>query len=230
MIKYISFDFWNTLATPNPEFSRLRNQHLAGFFGLGEHEIKLAYTRAKTLLDKQAEETGWQDGVIHAYFALFREVGFKGMRQHAEALNTEVSRLFLENPPIFPEGLFKTLRDYTDKGFKINIISNTNFISGTVILEVLKNTGVTFTETLFSDLMEIAKPNPEIFKELAHCLNVHPGRIIHIGDNLYADIYGAKKAGYDSWRVVDPKNTVDTLNSEIFKLYLKENEYSLSRS
>jgi len=49
---------------------------------------------------------------------------------------------------------------------------------------------------LFSDEAGIRKPDPRIFQIATERLKVKPCDIVHIGDNLKSDVWGAKNAGF----------------------------------
>lgn len=50
------------------------------------------------------------------------------------------------------------------------------------------------------------KPKPAIFAKAARDLELAPAEILHVGDDLHKDIYGAIKAGYQSaWLAVNRK-------------------------
>jgi putative hydrolase of the HAD superfamily len=48
---------------------------------------------------------------------------------------------------------------------------------------------------IFSEEVGIRKPDPKIFQLVARRLNVQPAEIVHVGDNLRMDVWGAKNAG-----------------------------------
>ena len=52
-----------------------------------------------------------------------------------------------------------------------------------------------FQACVISDEVGIRKPRPEIFEEVAKRLDVPPNEILHVGDNLEADVGGAAAAG-----------------------------------
>jgi len=61
----------------------------------------------------------------------------------------------------------------------------------------MKDAGILdfFETTVFSNEVGWRKPDRRIFSVAIEKLNATPGRIIHVGDNPYADIWGAKKMG-----------------------------------
>ncbi len=53
-----------------------------------------------------------------------------------------------------------------------------------------------FDVLVFSDEAKIRKPDPEIFRLTAQKLRTRPSEIVHVGDNLKSDVWGAKNAGF----------------------------------
>jgi putative hydrolase of the HAD superfamily len=48
----------------------------------------------------------------------------------------------------------------------------------------------------FSDEVGFRKPEPSVFHLTAGKLKVDPCNVVHVGDNLRIDVYGAKNAGF----------------------------------
>ncbi len=46
-----------------------------------------------------------------------------------------------------------------------------------------------------SSMLGIRKPNPEIFEIVLNDLGVHPVEAVHVGDDVEADMFGAREAG-----------------------------------
>ena len=55
-----------------------------------------------------------------------------------------------------------------------------------------------FNQLIFSEKVGVKKPHPLIFKKAIKNANAHVSNSIMIGDDYYADIYGATRAGMDS--------------------------------
>jgi putative hydrolase of the HAD superfamily len=55
-----------------------------------------------------------------------------------------------------------------------------------------------------SSELGIRKPNPQIFKIVLNKLGVEPFETVHVGDNVQADMYGAKKAGITGIWIKNP--------------------------
>jgi len=69
---------------------------------------------------------------------------------------------------------------------------------GIALRKLLAEEGVAeyFDLMLFSDEAGIRKPDPAIFHLAASGLKMEPTEIVHVGDNLKTDVWGAKKAGF----------------------------------
>ena len=107
-----------------------------------------------------------------------------------------VSPLF-EVPPYLNPNAQKVLQWLKDKDRIIGLICNTGRTPGFSLRRFLDREGIAeyFDLMLFSDEIGIRKPNPEIFLMAAETMNVKPWEVVHVGDNLKSDVYGAKNAG-----------------------------------
>ncbi|MFC4701101.1 HAD-IA family hydrolase [Glaciecola siphonariae] len=74
-----------------------------------------------------------------------------------------------------------------------------------------------FTHVLHSSKSRRMKPHSDMFIEAARLLDLRPNQILHVGDNLEKDVWGATQAGYYSaWFAYDrdmvlSRETVRTL-------------------
>ena len=57
---------------------------------------------------------------------------------------------------------------------------------------------------VFSNEHGACKPQPSIFSELRGALGYAPSEIAFVGDNLYADVHGAQRAGMRAIHFVPP--------------------------
>jgi putative hydrolase of the HAD superfamily len=85
-----------------------------------------------------------------------------------------------------------------DQNKLIGIVCNTGLTPGIGLRKFLAKEGVGdyFDLMLFSDEAGVRKPNPEIFQIAARKLQVKPCNIVHVGDNLKSDVWGAQNAGF----------------------------------
>ncbi len=91
----------------------------------------------------------------------------------------------------------QTLHELRTRGYKLGLISNTGRTSAITQRRRMKDAGILdfFETTVFSNEVGWRKPDRRIFSVAIEKLNATPGRIIHVGDNPYADIWGAKQMG-----------------------------------
>lgn len=87
--------------------------------------------------------------------------------------------------------------DYLKDKYVLHIITN-GFEE--VQLIKLSKSGIMdyFNQLIFSEKVGVKKPHPLIFKRAIKNANAHISNSIMIGDDYYADIYGATRAGMDS--------------------------------
>lgn len=215
-IKHISFDFWGTLARPNPDYTKARTEYLAKVFNLPEKDIKEIYTTVKKRLDFNAETLGVQGRVPDAYAELCKEVYGKEIPWDAkivQELEYHTKKLFLQNQPIFPEGMADAIISLYKAGFSTSITSNTNFISGLTIRACREMEKMCFNFTLFSDLHKLSKPNRKFFGIITHIMELEPREILHVGDNELADIKGGESAGFKTAFVKNPDETLKVIQN-----------------
>lgn len=217
--QHITFDVWNTLIKANLEFSRLRTEAIAVAYNISFEEAKEAYTSVKHFLDHAAELAGicmstpkcWQllDATIQR---LRRKKGQLHETVDIEILTDYCNDLFRKNLPVFTEGTKDVLKRLKAKGYKLGIISNTNFIAGHILYNELFKELDVFTAVLFSDDFGHAKPSFETFESLRYRLQREDDEaMVHVGDNVICD-GGATHCGYSFQHVTDPDNLVEIFN------------------
>jgi putative hydrolase of the HAD superfamily len=124
---------------------------------------------------------------------------------------------FYELPPALNSDTLPLLRWLKNHGIKIGIISNTGRTPGFVLRDFLEKRGMAgfFDAMIFSDEVGVRKPNPKIFHLLAERVETDTIEIIHIGDSLRSDVWGAKNVGMmalhfssgrDIFTQIDPKS------------------------
>jgi HAD superfamily hydrolase (TIGR01549 family) len=93
---------------------------------------------------------------------------------------------------------------------RVRLAVCSNFSHGETANEVLAEAGLAphFDAIVISDEVGLRKPRAEIFAAVAERLRLDPAEILHVGDNLEADVGGAAAAGMSTaWltrRVSDP--------------------------
>ena len=81
---------------------------------------------------------------------------------------------------------------------QIGIICNTGLTPGAELRRFLSQVGVSgyFRVMIFSNEVGIRKPDRRIFNLAVQELKAKTQEIVHIGDNLKSDVWGAKNAGF----------------------------------
>ena len=198
-IKHVSFDAWNTILIPNPNFAEQRTNAIANRV-LGSKEfIQKVFTHVKAGLNECAERGGQSTTIYENWKAFLRKFpvamltssqsnnfGINGLNRsqytdivsyHTANLAYEIQNLFLRFPPHIPENTIKGIKLLKSRGITVSISSNTNFISGQTINEVFEKAGLDFDFLLFSDLQasrnfNTSKPHPLFFSEVFENANI----------------------------------------------------------
>lgn len=219
-IKHISLDFWNTLASPNPEYARQRTNLIASFFDIPFDEAKRTYTSTKKFMDTAAEMAGFalsRDDVVQ----MLNEQMPSGHSLSQTKLNEftfKMDQLFQHNLPTISPELVEVLKLVKGRGIQFGILSNTNFTRGELLRGVVLDPAFGadfFAFTMFSDDWRLAKPDDEFFSTMVRYAALNTGcdrrQILHIGDNYITDVKGAENVGIQSLHVTDPTDLVRLL-------------------
>jgi HAD superfamily hydrolase (TIGR01549 family) len=218
-IQHVSFDVWNTLVKPNPQYAAARNQYLALLFDMPVDQVKAQYTKTKRFFDNAAETAGASTSIYGVFRRLVRHMDVVMTDYHISEIEKGCHALFRKYPPIVVPGIDDMLMALVNAGYTISIASNTNFISGKLMRQVVFNQlDATFHFQLYSDEIGVSKPHPDFFSSIGiHTTEAQmglenygtlPKHILHVGDNLICDVEGATKAGMKALHVTDPDNTV----------------------
>ena len=108
-----------------------------------------------------------------------------------------VSPLFEVSPYLNPDAA-DSLEWLRNQKKHIGIICNTGLTPGTELRRFLSQAGAAkyFQVMTFSNEVGIRKPDRRIFSLTAQALKTTAQRIVHIGDNVKSDVWGAKNAGF----------------------------------
>ncbi len=95
--------------------------------------------------------------------------------------------LAIENPPSLYDSYTKTILEEMSSQYQLVLSSNTLFLEGWVLREILDKLDISkyFTKMNFSNELGFAKPNPLMYSNSKY----------HIGDNPITDGEGAINAG-----------------------------------
>jgi len=186
----VSLDVWNTLIRANPEFSLERNMYLAAELSLPIDTVNSAYREVKDSADKMAEKNGECISSMAIYKRFLLLLG----KQHYSWLKLRrgLERIFAKYPPyVLPETI-TALQWLQRQGVALSIASNTNFIRGDALYNIVLNTwGIDWKFHVFSDQLLRAKPHPHFWNVVVKRAKIYvgakPREILHIGDNKVCD-------------------------------------------
>jgi putative hydrolase of the HAD superfamily len=218
-ISMVSFDLWLTLVKPNAEMSRRRvesmNQLIAPEMPFEDFS---AYAKKENkVCDKIAEDRGAD--VLYPERIKRIAAGLeKSVPTDAEitALHSEQTELLKQNlPELIEPGIASYLDGLKrDRELELAIISNTGLITSDQMRTVLGCLGLgdTFTVSVYSDEVGMAKPHPAIFERLLDESGKDAGEILHIGDNYTADFLGASAVGMSAVHIEPSSGVIEPLN------------------
>jgi len=207
MIEAITFDWWHTIAeTPWPDYDdrmrRLRveaiREALTGAGLVVEPDVLYrAYDRHTDLLQK-----AWKDRVdltaeeqVRAFLDL---AGLDGVGADLEPTVLDAfGRAIRSRPPILYPHVGATLARLKAAGHSVGLVSNTGRTWGRFLRPIQDDLGIGkhFDVRVFSDETRVRKPRREIFLAALDALELTPDRVVHVGDDVDADIEGAKALG-----------------------------------
>lgn len=189
-IKHVSFDAWGTLLKSNPEYKPKRNTLLRDIFGDFIQDDIIAFNKSQ--FDIMVESTGYQPDYAFTMACILGQymhnVNRRNFNLKVKEFRYRNALLVARYPPEPIKGVYEILSTLKDSPLTIGIISNTSFIEGNSLREVI---GAMFPQTfsimLFSSELGIAKPNPSLFVDTARAMKIPENTILHIGDNLISD-------------------------------------------
>lgn len=103
---------------------------------------------------------------------------------------------------VLAEGVLELLTTLKGAGFKLGVVSNRTH----PYEEQLANLGLLpfFEIALAAGTINAWKPDPEVFRHALDLMQAKPEQAIYVGDNYFADVVGARRAGMTSI-LIDPE-------------------------
>jgi len=206
-IRAVTFDLWETLLFENDGASarradaRCRNLTQA----LNSLGVQVSLEEMSAAISETVSSliTVWKDDRDVACIDQIRLIIKRASKNSPDLKQEWINELVsaynlsvLEVPPYLnPEA--REVLEGLKKRHKVGLICNTGLTSGIGLREFLAKEGMTeyFDSMVFSEEVGIRKPDPRIFCLAARRLGVQPCEIVHVGDNLKTDVWGAKNAG-----------------------------------
>lgn len=206
---HFSFDLWLTLIKSHPEFKAKRVELFTSFFDINKpiEEVAKTVKYYDDLCNTINEVTGGNIDTFEMYLLILGSLDIDVKQLDKEILNgfyLKSEELFLEYKPVI---IFENIKEFFDQikneGKTVNILSNTGFIKGRTMRKFLiqEELDQYIDFHIYSDEINISKPNPLIFQEVKNNLknqDLPMHRVLHIGDNPVADYKGAKDFGFSA--------------------------------
>jgi len=200
VIKAVTFDFWNTIATvPSGAMKDARQRAIEAAFVSSEVEVE-----ADLLLSSLEQvgldwERSWAEGRhLHPHEAaagLVRSLGLEGAAREmvAEAFLGAGRQVEFE----FAPGIHACLEELVARDIRLGIVCDDGFSGGELLRELLKAEGLLrhFDGWGFSDEVGHYKPAPQIFEAALTALGAQPDEAMHVGDLRRTDVVGAAALG-----------------------------------
>ena len=230
--KHYSFDLWLTLIKSNPQFKIQRVKIFHQQFNplkKSIEDITALFRQVDIMCNNINEKTGKNIDADEMYLMVISMISnflIDLSEIDSDSLYIQMEQLLFENIPVlYSDETISVLAHLREQQTStLSILSNTGFIRGSSLREVLKRIGLydLFDFQLYSDEAGMSKPNLEFFNLMLNEVsklhsNCAADDIIHIGDNRKADIEGANLAGIKSLLVNSNNIPINTLLCKEFQ-------------
>lgn len=207
MIRAVTVDWWHTLAEPPTEWEPFaKRTRIEGIQSILRGEgIEFTLARLDLAYDLWTEHLArwWKKNLDlsgdQQIADLLESAGCVRMpaEEAVSAIAEVIGGPLVERPPQIHDGAIEALRSLKARGLKLAIISNTGRTWGTFLRRVQAKVGMDglFDHRTFSDEVRVRKPAPAIFDQTLAALGMEPDEAAHIGDDVVADVGGAKAVG-----------------------------------
>lgn len=212
--KHYSFDLWQTLFRSNPAFKEERAKYFHDHFNRDKKsvdEIKKIFSDVDNMCNLVNEKIGFNIDGYEMYAMVLYRLNYDMTILQLRDLNSiyhMMNQLFKDHlPTAFDDDTITVLKELRRKGCTLSILSNTGFVKGYILKDALKSLGMNdfFDFQFYSDELGMSKPSQILFRHMLnriHSMRIHnpitDREIVHIGDNVLADIEGAKQVGIDA--------------------------------
>jgi len=218
MLRAIAFDLWETLITDLPEIAR--RQEAARIDGLAAL-LAARGLRAELEHVTEAHRDTWHR-CWNLYWSNDRDVSSRGQICHfleiagvdagtlgeadLEAFEEAYARPALDHPPALVDGAMDVVENARSMGLSVGVVSNTGRTPGWALRRLMHELGIgaSIDAMIFSNEHGECKPLRSIFEKLRGELGCEFGEIMFVGDNLFADVWGAQQCGMDAVHFAPP--------------------------
>jgi len=208
MLKAITIDFWNTIfdSSGGTERNKIRQDALLAEIGkynrhISREEFEEALRSSWKYFNGIWRNEHRTPNVVDSINFFWHKLELPDDKDSIERLATAFARSILYHPPAMMEGV-KSKLESLSKNYKLAIVSDTGLSPGTVLCELLADSGIIcyFSAFSFSDETGVAKPHSLAFTTALDSLDISPEFALHIGDIERTDVVGAKQLGMKSVR------------------------------
>jgi putative hydrolase of the HAD superfamily len=225
--KHFSFDLWLTLIKSHPSFKQERNRFFFDNFNQKNkslEEVTQIFRQVDLMCNAINEKTGNNLEAEEMYLMVISAMNDHTYTFHdidLKALYNEMEQLvFKYMPVIYCSNTSDALSRLKEGKNTLSLLSNTAFIKGSTLREVLKRLNIhdLFDFQLYSDEVGMSKPNQELFQLMIRTVATNRKEemlnlkeIIHVGDNVKADIEGGSVAGISTLLINSNNKTILSL-------------------
>lgn len=208
-IRHLSIDLWLTLIRSNKTFKPARNALFIKVFGLhhlSEEQVLMTFQEHDRMFNYINEATGRnisREEMLYIILAsLGKDIHRIALREVTHFFAAADELVYTHLPEVMEEGAIDAIKVIRATGVTISLLSNTGFIPGPVLRQVLPRLGFegVFDFQIYSDEVGASKPSAQIFEAMFQgAIKLQPvneKQVLHIGDNVAADYNGARAAGY----------------------------------
>ncbi len=211
-VRHLSLDIWGTLFKSNPNYSRARARRLyLEMLGSEPNEdqilnINSIYKEVGKLINVFEAKTGSTIPIRNKHRMVLTKLGYPPSVYDTHFYQREIMQdLFLRNKPrLLHWGIPGFISEFEDRNNSCTlIISNTQYISGTTLLQVLESYGfdAKSKRCYFTDEHAECKPSLSPFKEMYSKQGIDPRCVLHVGDSQTHDIDPAKSIGIQTYKI-----------------------------
>ncbi|WP_316800758.1 HAD family hydrolase [Pedobacter frigidisoli] len=227
--KHYSFDLWLTLIKSNPSFKHERSRYFFEKFNNKNktiEEVSSIVRQVDLMVNAMNEKTGKNVDAEEMHLiviSMINDYSFSFSDINLEEIYTDIEALFFEfTPMLYCENCLPVLAKIQEsQSSTVNILSNTGFIRGHTLRQVIQQLGIApFIDfQIYSDEVRMSKPSKSFFQLMLNgiCREKHPdlhlADVVHVGDNPVADVLGAKSIGINSILINSNNQSILTLLS-----------------
>lgn len=216
--KHISFDLWLTLIKSNPEYKIQRNLLFKKFFQIDKpiEEIAAVIRKWDLFTNSVNEKVARNFDTFEIYYLILDglDVDINNYsRVQLDEFYLLTEKLMMQYKPLLlDEELPTLLRKLHEAGITMNILSNTAFIKGRSLRQLLAFYGLDsyFAFQAYSDETGFSKPGREMYQyaydNITQLGPLEKHEVLHVGDNLVSDYHGAIAFGFEAHLITNKTN------------------------